>query len=532
MTDDATLLKHYAETHAETAFAEIVRRYVDRVFSGALRRVGGDVQLAEDVTQQVFVALARKAHVVAQHPVPSAWLHTTTRHEAANVVRAERRRKAREQAALDMDASNPNSPAPDAWRQIEPMLDAALDDLDEADRSAVLLRFIDRRAYAEIGETLRVSEDAARMRVDRALEKLRRILNRRGIASSATALGSTLTSHAVGIAPAGLGAKVIGGAVEAGLFTSAAGVAGLMSMTKLAVSAAGIAVLATAIGIATQAGDRRQRAETAIAESERQIAALTMKTTAARQRRQRAEHEAAEAARIADAPKSDAALTAARPAAPVPVEPRDPLSRGDAFLARHPSVKSAVADYARARADFRYSELYRRLNLEPHQIERFREIVSRGIGMGASDHAGASMSLSSGIFDGNARTRELTEVLGPDGYRAFQDYGLWIEPARDIAARVAMATWATDTPLSPERADALVSLISETRAIPGAGRSRGSSFSRFDWDAVLAKAPALLAPAQIAALEAVRAREDLHAAYNRPVTPAPTSSGKAKEGTP
>lgn len=532
MTDDATLLQQYAETRAESAFAEIVRRYVDRVFSGALRRVGGDVQLAEDVTQQVFAALARKASVVARHPVPSAWLHTTTRHEAANVVRAERRRKAREQAALAMDASNPNRPAPDEWRQIEPLLDAALDELDEADRSAVLLRFIDRRAYAEIGAALRVSEDAARMRVDRALEKLRRILNGRGIASSATALGSTLASHAVGIAPVGLGAQVVGGAVAAGLFTSAAGVAGFMSMTKLAVSAAGIAVLATALGVATQAGDRRQQAEAASAESERQVAALTTKTTAARERLQRAEHQAAAAAKSADVPKTDATMVVASPAAPVPAEPSDPLSRGDAFLARHPSVKSAVTDYARARVDFRYSELFRRLNLDAHQIERFRDLVSRGIGMGASDHAGAAMSLSSGTFDGNALTRELTAILGPDGYRAFQEYALWIEPARDIAARVAMATWATDTPLSPERADALVALISETRAVPSVGQSRRSSFSQFDWDAVLAKAPALLAPDQIAALEAVHAREQLHAAYNRPVTPAPASSGKAKAVTP
>src|SRR5262245_56354583 len=128
MPNDSALLRRYVANCDGDAFAEVVRRHLDGVFAAALRRVGGDVQFAEDVAQQVFVALAGKAAAVAEIPCVGAWLYTTTRHEAANVVRRERRRKAREQRAQAMNQLENDSVTPD-WKRIAPILDAAIDRL-------------------------------------------------------------------------------------------------------------------------------------------------------------------------------------------------------------------------------------------------------------------------------------------------------------------------------------------------------------------------------------------------------------------
>jgi RNA polymerase sigma factor (sigma-70 family) len=231
---DAELLRVYARVRDEAAFAELVRRHLNGVYSAALRRVGGDAHLAQDVAQKVFVALARKADAVSRHPLATSWLYRVTRHEAANAVRGERRRKARESEAMIMQ-NDPaeNSPAAD-WRRVAPVLDEVVDALSEPDRTAILLRFVDHRPFAEIGATLRVSEDAARMRVDRALDKLRLLLGRRGVTSTAAALGVVLTDHAVVAAPAGLAAGVTSHILIAGA-SGATGTIAFMSLTKMGI---------------------------------------------------------------------------------------------------------------------------------------------------------------------------------------------------------------------------------------------------------------------------------------------------------
>jgi DNA-directed RNA polymerase specialized sigma24 family protein len=110
MTDEAKLLRRYAEEKSEAAFAELVRRRIDFVYAVALRKVGGDAHLAEDVAQQVFVDLARKAAKLAHHAVLSGWLFTSTHYAATQLVRAERRRRAREAKAEAMNQ---------LWRETE-----------------------------------------------------------------------------------------------------------------------------------------------------------------------------------------------------------------------------------------------------------------------------------------------------------------------------------------------------------------------------------------------------------------------------
>jgi RNA polymerase sigma factor (sigma-70 family) len=211
MNDDAALLRRYAEEGSEAAFTELVGRHVDLVYGAALRRTG-DPHRAADVAQQVFTKLAHEARKLSRHTVLAAWLHTATRNAALNLMISEQRRLVRESAALALDAGA-GGVAPD-WDRLRPLLDAAIDELPETDRAAVVLRFLEHRPFAEIGNALQVTEDAARMRTDRALDKLRAALARRGITSTAAALAVVVTGQPLLSAPTGLAAAVATQALE------------------------------------------------------------------------------------------------------------------------------------------------------------------------------------------------------------------------------------------------------------------------------------------------------------------------------
>ena len=198
-TDDAELLRRYAESRDEAAFAELVRRYLGLVYHAALRQMGGDAHAAEDVAQRVFALLAQKAPALRNHATLAGWLHTTTRLTASEARRTERRRRAREQEAFIMHGNTTTSPRSSndaAWFDLRPVIDEALGELDAPDRDAVLLRYFADLPHAQIGARLAISENAARMRVERALEKLHTRLTRRGVTSTASALGVVLANHA------------------------------------------------------------------------------------------------------------------------------------------------------------------------------------------------------------------------------------------------------------------------------------------------------------------------------------------------
>ena len=209
MTPDAELLRAYAKDRSEPAFAELVRRHVNLVYSVALRNLAGDTQLAEDVTQQVFTDLAQKAGALSRHAVLGGWLYRSTQFAAAKTVRSERRRRIREQEAEAMHASTASTHSEPDWEKLRPTLDRLIGELDERDRDAVWLRFVANQSYADIGTKLGLSENAARMRVDRALAKLHQRLSRAGITSSLSALGTALAGQARSIAPAGLAGAVM-----------------------------------------------------------------------------------------------------------------------------------------------------------------------------------------------------------------------------------------------------------------------------------------------------------------------------------
>jgi RNA polymerase sigma factor (sigma-70 family) len=237
--EDAYLLRRYLEEGSEPAFTEVVRRHVGLVYGVALRRLDGEAQLAEDVTQRVFTDLARKAAALAGHPSLGAWLFRSARYAAAQVGRAERRRKAREQKAHEMNELTNRAGADPNWSELRSVLDEVMEELSERERVALWLRFYEGKGFAEIGGRLRASDDAVRMRVERGLEKMRVSLARRGITSTTTALSSALAQGGGAAAPAGLTASVaraaLAGAAAGGGVGVGGGLAafGLMTTAKI-----------------------------------------------------------------------------------------------------------------------------------------------------------------------------------------------------------------------------------------------------------------------------------------------------------
>lgn len=277
MNEDLVLLRRYVANPAdETAFRALVERHLNFVYSAALRQVNGDVHLAKDVTQLVFTDLARKASALTSHRVLVAWLFVSARYAAAKLVRGERRRQARELAAVKMNEIITSTADEFDWTRLRPVLDQVLSELNEGDREAILLRFFEGRGFAEVGAQLRVNENTARMRVERALDKLRARLGRCGVNSTTGALALGLAQHGVGAAPAGLGAIVSGAALST---LAAGGTAGafmtFMSINKLQVGLFGIIAATGTVAVVIQ--------ETANAGFMRQLAELRQETAIMRQ---------------------------------------------------------------------------------------------------------------------------------------------------------------------------------------------------------------------------------------------------------
>ena len=194
---DQELLRRFAKDSDESAFEALLQRHVDLVHSAALRQAGPDPQAAQDIAQSVFIDLARKAPQLHGHATLTGWLYTAVRNAATAHRRTEARRTQREQTALSMNpADSTPGPEPD-WNRLRPLLDETMHALSDDDREAVLLRCFERRAYSEIGMRLGVAENAARMRVERALDRLGELLTRRGITSTAAGLALVLETHAV-----------------------------------------------------------------------------------------------------------------------------------------------------------------------------------------------------------------------------------------------------------------------------------------------------------------------------------------------
>jgi RNA polymerase sigma factor (sigma-70 family) len=240
------LLAEFRATRGEATFSEFVRRYTNLVYSIARRRVA-DMTLAQEVSQIVFIRLAKAPPRLASEGQLLGWLHRTTVHASIDLWRSETRRRAREQLAVAMQ----NNPTEDvAWKEMSPVLDEALDALADSDRQVILLRFFEQKTMADLARMLEVSEDAAKMRVSRAIGRLRTRLGALGGTCSVTFLGTLLYERSVEAAPSSLASTLasIRVAAPAGL---ASGLINLMVGTPgaklLSTVAAAIVIGGTAV---------------------------------------------------------------------------------------------------------------------------------------------------------------------------------------------------------------------------------------------------------------------------------------------
>lgn len=201
--DDMTLVREFAASNSETAFTTLVERHLGLVHSAALRQTGGDAHLAEEIAQAVFIILARKAGSLGRKTILSGWLYQTVRLTAANYLRTEARRARREPEAF-MQSRTDELQSDETWQRIAPLLDDALGRFGERDRNAIVLRFFENKNLSEVGAALGASEDAAKMRVNRSLEKLRKIFAKRGVTLTTALIAGVVSANSVQAAPVGL----------------------------------------------------------------------------------------------------------------------------------------------------------------------------------------------------------------------------------------------------------------------------------------------------------------------------------------
>ena len=246
--DDVALLRQYVEEGSQEAFAELVRRHVGLVYSSALRQTR-DPHLAEDLTQAVFIALARGAHKLGRDQLLCGWLMTTTRYLVLNALKSASRRKRHERRAAEMAAMTSDTQTGDAWEQIAPVLDEALAELSPKHRDAVLLRYFRGRSVREVAAALGISEDAAKQRLSRAVEQLRGFLAGRGITTPAAVLTGLLSVNAVHAAPAGLAEATAAVSVKcATALAMEKGVVAVMAAIKAKTAVASLVVLSVVGG--------------------------------------------------------------------------------------------------------------------------------------------------------------------------------------------------------------------------------------------------------------------------------------------
>ena len=248
MTDqsDSSLLREFADHRSQAAFTDLVARHSDWVYSAAVRMVR-DPHTAEDVTQAVFLVLADKAGKLGAVPL-HRWLFKVTRYAAANAIRARARRDKHERLAA-MASSETYQPDPDQmWREISPVLDDSMSRLRSRDRDALLLRFYQQKSMAEVGAALGVSEGAAKIRIVRAIEKLRVHLRGRGITVPTEALSAGLLAHATHAAPANVAMLCVPASASTNAIAISKGVSTMLISAKIKIAVLLIVIGAIPVG--------------------------------------------------------------------------------------------------------------------------------------------------------------------------------------------------------------------------------------------------------------------------------------------
>ncbi|MDB6029479.1 MAG: hypothetical protein JWM68_5702 [Verrucomicrobiales bacterium] len=265
-TTDIDLLREYAERSSEPAFAALVQRHINLVYSVALRYVGNSHD-AQDVTQAVFLLLAQKAATLRERTILTGWLYESTRFTAARFLRSKMRRQFREQEA-HMQSSLNDSDTDEVWQRLAPLLEEAMSGLSEKDRTLLALRFFENKSAEETATTLGIQEWAARKRVARAVEKLRTFFARRGVSVSAVALVGAISAHSIQAAPVALAATIstattalIGTTLANSATVTATKAIAMTTLQKLTITAALAIVAGAGIQQAYEASQLRDQVQ-------------------------------------------------------------------------------------------------------------------------------------------------------------------------------------------------------------------------------------------------------------------------------
>jgi RNA polymerase sigma factor (sigma-70 family) len=434
-SDDMRLLQDYASGHSEEAFTALVSRHINLVYSAAMRSVNNPSQ-AEEITQSVFVTLARKSRGLRRGTILSGWLYQTARLTASNFIRTETRRQHREQQAHMQRTMN--EPEMEAWTGVGPLLDEAMAQLNEKDRNAIVLRFFEGKPLREVGDALGASEDAAKMRVNRALDKLRDFFHRRGITVPAGALAAAISENSIQAAPVGLAASVAsvasglvqGSASAISALTLMKGAIHMMTSTKIGVAigacaAAAIIVLQahqvsiqkqTVKQLQAQMAQATQRAQASLA-SQEDFAKLQEQNASYARTIESMQHDVAKArAHAADALAAKSAATAAAKAAAA--TKGNPLA--DMF--KDPGMLESMRPTQIATMKMMYGPLVKQLNLSPEQADKFYNLlVDNGL---KSMQAAQSGNLSAEAMKSNTQSMEadLQSLLGDAGFTQYESY--------------------------------------------------------------------------------------------------------------
>jgi len=435
--DDMALLREYVLRNSERAFSTLVSRHIDLVYSAALRHVGNHHN-AEEITQAVFVILARKARSLSPKTVLPGWLFRTARLTAANHLRGEIRRTRREQEAF-MQSNSPDDPN-QLWQHMTPLLNDLVDSLREKDRNAVVLRFLKGKNYGEVAAALGSSEEAAQMRVSRALEKLRRLFAKRGVVISAAALSAVMMTQGTQAAPAGLAASVAaaamqGTAVTASTLTIVQGTLKIMAWTKLkfAVAAGVVAVLAyeyhqnslQARQLVSARESLRSQTES-FAVQERRIAELSQQAAAISETRDAQQREL-DRLRARLKPAANAAASA----------PMTLLSAMLQDAATREMLRTQMVEGYRSR----YRPFAEQLQLDPEQGEKLIQMAGDGamkildtVAAFTKGELSAEAALNVEAEAIRNATNQVRLVLGDEGFAKFEEYNrTW--PAQALLAQ-------------------------------------------------------------------------------------------------
>lgn len=509
MTDDAECLRKYAELRDEIAFSDFVRRNINFVYSAAFRQTGGDSHLAEDIVQTVFAAAARKSAALSRHPVIGAWLHQATRYAAIDTMRARRSQQSRDSVAGQMTEAISEPESRIDWTAVSPRLDEAVASLGDRDRDAVILRFFGGRSFAEIGAQLDIGESAARMRVERALEKLRIRLSRAGIGSSCAALGAILAENGVMAAPAGLGTVAISAALKVpavgGLATSF-GAFQTMTSAKTIISVATIAALA---GIAASVHEYRQvrtdeRALAAAADThhsdQARIQQLADSVRASEKRQSelarslQQQQAATDSARASqDEQGANAAAKAASDAMAAAEKAKaKALADGQAFLAAYGQAHDMLISIGKAQIARKYSALILSGSLTPEQIDQLESQT-------AEQWAQTLMLTPKNILPGNATLPDdqLKSILGDQGFQQLQYYQR-LQPLQNLVSDV--SSLSLSEPISSQQSAQLLTILANANSsYQGGGAATPQAI---DWSQAVPQARGILSAAQISALNA------------------------------